>query len=437
MAFLAAGLLAELGVAVAEGVGVAAEAVGISSTTASTIGGAVGATAVSKAGSAINSAVETGVDAVFGQGTAEKYENEANRIYEDSKQVGNALNSGNYDQLFGTNKVRSNSNVNNKIGPVQPKQPKPLISQAPVQTQKDPVQAGKDLGQLVVLHLNEIQRNTKFGLDGSLTLGNPTDALNAVIATNPALAYLAQVINTPTQSQNVYSSPGYKQIASVYNGKSITDKSVSERTLPTGLKQFAAYDEVGALQVYNEDPNGIKIPTLHGYWVGPKSRNDHLPIDLFDTYAYYHDVDYHNGGWFDLQGDYKFISRLSQNIERFPISILAKVKMTIIYFSTIGNSLARFKNWSKTLTGPGIMPNQQMPVGTETRTIYDDLAQTGIVEVGPDTSDTFHAAIVDGLKEETDKSSMFGSTGSALEFNKFMELQQAVNDFDNLSVQIL
>jgi hypothetical protein len=111
-----------------------------------------------------------------------------------------------------------------------------------------------------------------------------------------------------------------------------------------------AIDETGKSVVYN-GPKGVQQflglevnnPTLHGVYVGPLSPNNALPIDKFDTSAYFHDVGYQEG-WFRSNEDLKLISRvqhlINEHSEEFDSLTILKMKFTVLWFSYPGVFLA-------------------------------------------------------------------------------------------------
>lgn len=327
--------------------------------------------------------------------------------------------------------------------------PLPVIRSSEIQ--KDPESVGHDLGRLISLHTTEMMK------PGGMLSDNPDPnitmftSISKVAKDYPSLAYLIpQVIQYYQDIDKVTpDTEMYRKLSAVYTGKPINQLSVQMRVRADGLHEFAGLDETGRVQYYLEHPGGLKIPPIHGVWVGPYSYNNSLPIDLFDTYAFYHDVDYHNGGFFDLNGDYKFISRLSQNMDRFPDHLKPMVKGTIIYFSTVGHTLASMKsslyNESPVPLDSLLPQNPQGP-----KEIYDYVYPGfSIDSVNPNdplqhlqnsagqqqpasdqqSRDHFYEGLVKGLAEETSQTSIMAvaSRGSPT----------AVASFDSMLVQLV
>lgn len=156
------------------------------------------------------------------------------------------------------------------------------------------------------------------------------------------LEWASKQKNVPVSKDSIYQT---------YNGKSLSvDKMFKART-DTGTF-YAINDEVGNLEVYTgrAAPKGASvttllglgfIPPIHGVWMGPKSPNNALPIDLVDLFSFMHDTEYNKHGWFYETADAKYISRLSQNIDRMGFVEAQFAKFGIKWFSTIGLGLAK------------------------------------------------------------------------------------------------
>lgn len=347
MAAALAGLgLSELGFGSAVGGAVGSEAIG-----AAAQGAAAGAI-----GSGIEKGVQSAAEAVFGAENVQNFEKDvrdkANRVKNEFANAGYIL-SGNFDGwLEAKKKERMKHDPESEgstFGRCQCPQSTSL-GQASNAPPKDPEQVGQDFGTLL---------GKLADVGSQANVQTFAQAANSIIDNHPELSYLVgDALDLPALQKNVNAvvpnNADYKAIAAVYNGKRITTQSVKEMIDPAnGQKVFGAIDELGYTQLYRVNPNAFTITPLHGTWVGPNSPNNALPEDLFDTYCFYHDVDYHNGGWFNRTGDYKLISRLSQNLDRFPSYQLPLIFTTIRYFSTIGSVLSNVNSNVKTpLTGP-------------------------------------------------------------------------------------
>ncbi len=199
----------------------------------------------------------------------------------------------------------------------------------------DPRKIGMDLGTLLGKHAIEMASNDNK---------DPVGALKTVSASNPALDYLVPKVNEYTKGVTLPTDKRFQYFFSMYNGRNITPANVTVSLDPSGLKMFKGLDERGQAFMYKENPKSFKVPTLNGVWTGPNSPNNNLPTNLLDTFSYFHDVGYHENGWFDLDSDLIYVSRLYQNLDRFTDSERLFAKFAINYFSTVGNSLALYKN---------------------------------------------------------------------------------------------
>lgn len=73
------------------------------------------------------------------------------------------------------------------------------------------------------------------------------------------------------------------------------------------------------------------VPPIWGTWMGPKSPNNKLPegmgaggdprrkFDFLDLASMAHDIEYSKKGWFALEGDLKYIARLTHNMNRMDL----------------------------------------------------------------------------------------------------------------------
>ncbi len=143
-------------------------------------------------------------------------------------------------------------------------------------------------------------------------------------------------------SSKIPTTDEYKQIASIYNGKGL---KIFQRYDPVtqGLI-FTLIDETGA-RFELPQTKGTTIPPIYGVFMGPNSPNNALPIDLdtaapLDEYCAFHDYDYLTNGFFDRIGDYKLVSRISQNYSLMTLAQKPYAKIAILYFSTLGHSIS-------------------------------------------------------------------------------------------------
>lgn len=174
-----------------------------------------------------------------------------------------------------------------------------------------------------------------------------TDGVMKLLLNNPDMINIAHEYMNYVKTRPVLDQTDYSQVYKVYDGKSIT----KDKAYVNNGNHYAIVDETGQEEYYNgrECPQGISdfraialgfIPPLWGTWVGPKSYNNKLPVDLIDTFSMMHDIEYNHHGWFYLPGDLKYISRLSQNLDRMGTLERAVGKFAIKWFSTAGRALA-------------------------------------------------------------------------------------------------
>lgn len=187
--------------------------------------------------------------------------------------------------------------------------------------------SSSDLSKLIFDHTNEMVN----GL-------NPADAIIKVIGTDPKRYALAKVLES---FYNKSKKPDlYTQINKVYNGVNLNFPYV-KYYLEDGIKVFYWYDEVGTYHQLKEN-TGIVIPSIYGVFGGLSSPNNNLPIDLADSFFCMHDESY-SLEMFSETGDYQLISRLTNNMSRLNPNYTKFYKATIIYFSTVGNTIAKLK----------------------------------------------------------------------------------------------
>jgi hypothetical protein len=299
--------------------------------------------------------------------------------------------------------------VNSSIQSILPQAPKVIIDPA-------------DLGNYIV----------SLGSNIAAMKGDISTATSMTIGNDPVKASIAQRLSNYLSDKAVPVSNEYKAIAAVYNGRNIywpqswTEAYViGSGTSSTGIITTYGTDELG-VTVSLQPLQGMTIPTIHGKYVGPNSANIGAPIDLFDGFAFFHDYDYLQGGWFNRSGDMKFISRLSQNRDRFPSDQLNMINATIIYFSTVGLSLG-------TLVGSSTTdPSINVP----TEVIKDDIFAD--IGTGDGLSDAdYNVARYDFYKTLLDTINTAHSTTGIMAPGSAFRNQQLFNQFESMMIQIL
>lgn len=151
----------------------------------------------------------------------------------------------------------------------------------------------------------------------------------------------SEYIKDPLKYSNTYNY--YYQI---YDGKFMKPPYLNENGKVAAIDETGKeYVYTGSLGVHSILGYEVNNPTLHGTWVGPASPNNTIPVDSFDSGAYFHDNDYENG-YFHKEADTKLIVRtqhiLDDPIEREKYSTvaIAKMKFTVWWFSNIGPMLS-------------------------------------------------------------------------------------------------
>jgi len=182
---------------------------------------------------------------------------------------------------------------------------------------------------------------------------NVEQSIKNVVSMNPSVAGLSNKVNNFLLNSSIPDTEEFRQIMSVFNGEGITINSFRQSfNQETGLIEISGIDELGTAFILPQT-TGLIIPAYPGsVFIGPRSPNNILPTGgLMDMFAFFHDFDYKQDGFFSHSGDLKFISRLVQNRDKFTQS-KEFVNATIVYFSTVSLTLGQLKNWSNPQTSP-------------------------------------------------------------------------------------
>jgi len=242
----------------------------------------------------------------------------------------------------------------------------------------DALKVGTDVGQLLTL----IGRYRAQNPDASYE-----EAFQYVQDEHTSLNYLIETVsrynpdtnkNLEVEQQEILDE---QEVARIYtglkeDGRPITsdDCYIKRYPNPDGSYRdtFAFIDETGR-EIEYTGTHGT-VPTIYGNWVGPNSRNDALPVPVFiDVYALGHDQGYHEHGWFDLESDLIFCSRIRQNLHRMSGREWFVANFSLKYFETVGRLLtnARIKN-------PVAANNNSVVFETQDQGIFSDLGLTSI-----------------------------------------------------------
>jgi len=199
-------------------------------------------------------------------------------------------------------------------------------------------QLGQDLG-LLISYTNGMMSNDKHN---GLKI-DPYKTYKSAIDLYPNLNYLIPKIIDYTSLVITPNTEEYNKIKQVYNGRNIDYRNAYFGTDQSGNRTVNLKNELGTLETWIVKNDGVKLPTIHGNYVGPYSHNSGLPIDLLDSFAFFHDIGYQRNGFFSLEDDYKFIARIEQNMDRMGIGERMVAKFSIDYFSSIGHTFATYK----------------------------------------------------------------------------------------------
>lgn len=192
---------------------------------------------------------------------------------------------------------------------------------------RSPWQTGYDLGRFLGLTEDELYK------------GRGEDvAMRNVSRTFPELAYLLMNV---TKFGKYAPKPDtlnkVNRYRSIYTGKNISP----ENTFIDENGNVGGIDEFGNRHVYT----GVR-GTLPAYdtFCGPQSPNDKRPTTIFGTICMLHDIGYDKNGYFDLESDLIFASRILNLYPKMGFQERVLALTAVHYFLTVGNSLAMFKD---------------------------------------------------------------------------------------------
>jgi hypothetical protein len=211
-----------------------------------------------------------------------------------------------------------------------------------------------------------------------------------------------------------------------YNGKNLTLANCVKKNSPNGLI-FDLTDEIGNTVSLPEN-TGFKLPTIWGNFVGPYSKNNDNPISLLDLFAAFHDQDYSEFGFFDTIGDFKLVSRISQNYDRMIQAEKSAAKTALLWFSTLGLSAGKLigslpKNIHR-------IPSNQQP-GDDIYYLLDPVkATTTPIEQYSAERTLWYAELEKELESATITSSIFAQVSGA--GNRLL-----AQEFGNILIEVL
>jgi len=388
MAFFLAASAEFLEAAGAIGAGVA-EATG-SELAGSAVQGAV----VGKAGEAANSAfgsfVEGAASSIFGKENITAFEKKT----EKAKQLASSF----YDYTVGGTYYDNRPDpLKTFVESQQPKKPKSAECEHEV-AKKEVKDTGKDLGTFISKTATELAFGGETGK-------NPiTSVLTKVAGNNPLLSYLVPSVIDFQSKLTMPTNERYLEIAKVYNGKNLTHENVLETVNPDGTRDYSAKDETGQVFTWFGKWNTHKVvPTIWGTWVGINSPNNSKPVSLIDLFAFFHDTDYKLYGFANETADYKFLSRIYNNLDRFGQQEKEIALIAARYFSTVGMAARAYAGGRATELGP----IQDSFVGSITDVPADPIRQE---ELRKEMTD----GMIEGIIAETHSTSPFATSNNRI-----------------------
>ncbi len=275
------------------------------------------------------------------------------------------------------------------------------------------------IAQFLISHASELAST-------QVNVINPDNIVQEVVKMNPQLEDVSKTLGSFLSSR-IPNNDKYQAIANVYNGKNLTLRNcVTKYDRVTEGLIFTLKDEVGAI-VQLKQNKGKVIPALYGIFVGPYSPNNAPPVSLLDLFAAFHDYDYSVNGFFDQIGDYKLISRCSQNYSRMDNSEKPYAKITILYFSTLGHTASSLLGSLPTNIGT-VVSDQ------DTKDDIFPVVSPESISLPPDQYNIarthFYHDLEDQLELESASSSIMAVYGN--NNNKFLS-----QEFGNINVQLL
>jgi hypothetical protein len=394
MAFLLGPLIFEIGIAIAETTVAALTELGISSSVAGAVGAGVSGVAVSQLSGAIN---QKAID-VIGKDRIDGINERFHKTLLQGSQVYNQDIMG----LTGLPAVGRSGGMN--FNHHDPRETAP-----PISNQQDTIAAKELLGDVVKsitapkIHTKHIADFITLFASGIAQQSLDTNIVKPEVVIKTLDPNLSKVLGNFLNSK-IPTTDEYKAIANVYNGRNLTMANcVTKYSQVNEGLNFTLIDELGNQAVLAQN-KGTVLPAMYGVFLGPNSPNNAQPVDLLDLFCAFHDKDYAVNGYFHRQGDYKLISRISQNFERFSPQAKPYARMAITYFSTAGHLISSMtgtlpkdisKNVSDVMTKDDIFPlvvpeSVNMPVSqytTERTKFYADLEKD--ISVSSVTSSSF------------------------------------------------
>lgn len=303
------------------------------------------------------------------------------------------------------------------VVPVTPVTPAPISSyllpnsSIPVKTLDITTIAG-----YIIQYANTICSQSKIDTVGAIT---------ETLKVNPHFISVSKELNG-FYSSVIPKTEEYTQLASVYNGRNLTLYNCIGRfdKVSNGMV-FTLIDELND-RVELKENKGFVLPSIYGVFVGPYSRNNSNPISLLDLFAAFHDQDYTQNGFFDKTGDYKLISRISQNYDRMIPAEKPAAKIALGWFSTMGVSIGSLigslpKNIDTVVTTD--LPNDDIY-----SFVYPTKSTEMPIEQYAAERTQWYSDLSKEFKAQTVSSSVFATVGK----NTFL-----ANEFGNILIELL
>lgn len=342
-----ASLIASVLISLLPEVTLVAEGVG-AEVAAATASEALGAAASSSVKGAVIGGVEKSVvaltDALFGDGIYEYLSKLENKLLSAGSATLEQLNRQSRLDLSNTDAF-----VEKLAGLFGQQDPRDVELEKEKLTRDLLLKSSKDLATFTNEFANELSVNTNYNvMNGQMPNTNDIErAFKQVFFNNPHMQFLILPILRRTVNLSPPNTQEFLDVEKVYNGRNIDPLKCFETQ-----EAYNCPDELGQIISWRKtwSPKN-PVPTIFGTYTGIHSKNNSLPqpIDaneeglvirrsLLDTFAMFHDTDYHVDGSFNKLADFKLISRCKNNQERFtfPGEYDAAV-IAVNYFSTVGS----------------------------------------------------------------------------------------------------
>lgn len=398
-------ILSEIGLFITE----TGQAIGLGETAS----GVVAGFGVSQITGAINEKLEDAGEYLIGEENVKNIQNTFNDLYKQSQAI--------YSQdPMGFLKVQQEQKRREKERlQAEKQQVERKALESPL-----PQTSAKDLADFVVDFSSNLASQAYNG-----NVLNAQDALSKTVGSSDTRKQLAGVLGSYL-ADKIPDNETYRKISGMYNGSNMSiENNIKMYFDPEKkLKFFELTDELGETKIMYQT-TGFIIPAIHGYFMGAYSQNNELPIDLVDLFSAFHDETYINGP--SLQGDYQYISRLSQNFSRMTEEEKPFARMGIVYFSTMGNLVSKLFG-DVNITEPKPVEQYTVPISTN-QTIFHvlnpDITQDpGVVN---SNEQTFKKEFTTEIKNAQAQNSIMSSASPTFRTDVL------AREFGNIMIQLI